>query len=373
MGYNVSNETDFGGLFDEGPAGDELLTVLMDPVVTQVCINRHDQIFYWDQRGSKSLRGNFFADRSAYVAWLNNLLHITDAGYKDVDTALTGVIEASFDPAKTSLHGSIHISTKELTKDEPALTVRKQPNESITLDDMLAQDMMSDEMRLFLQQAMHGRLNIVVAGGSGAGKTTMARALSWFIDPDNRVVTIEDIDELRLADRLPNVVGITTYRLRDELGRVIRETTLEDLVSEALRMRPDRIWVGETRGREAYSLIKACISGHDGSITTVHSDNGAQAVRQLVTYVMESGMPEDVAREQVSRAFQLVVHLGREKMGRRVVREITELFPVVEGTQQRVEKLFEYDAKTETFITKGHPSVHMRIAMQRYSVNYDGV
>jgi pilus assembly protein CpaF len=201
----------------------------------------------------------------------------------------------------------------------------------------------------------------------------MARALSWFIDPDNRVVTIEDIDELRLADRLPNVVGLTTYRLRDELGRKIRETNLEDLVSEALRMRPDRIWVGETRGREAYSLIKACISGHDGSITTVHSDNGAQAVRQLVTYVMESGMPEDVAREQVSRAFQLVVHLGREKMGRRVVREITELYPVIEGTQQRNEKLFDYDPATETFRVRGHASQQLRIAMQRYGVNYDAL
>jgi pilus assembly protein CpaF len=366
----VSDATDYGELFDEEPAGDELLAVLMDPVITQVCINRHDQIFYWDQRGSKSLRGNLFVDRAAYVAWLNQLLTRTDAGYTDVDAALTGVIEASFDPARTSLRGSIHISTKELTKDEPALTVRKQPSESITLDDMLAQDMMSDEMRLFLQQAMHGRLNIIVAGGSGAGKTTMARALSWFIDPDNRVVTIEDIDELRLADRLPNVVGLTTYRLRDEMGRMVRETNLENLVSEALRMRPDRIWVGETRGREAYALIKACISGHDGSITTVHSDNGAQAVRQLVTYVMESGMPEEVAREQVSRAFQLVVHLGREKMGRRVVREITELYPVIEGTQQRNEKLFDYDPTTEAFRTRGHASQQLRIAMQRYGVNY---
>ena len=258
-----------------------------------------------------------------------------------------------------------------MTRGEPALTIRKQPRNFVKLDDMLRQGMMSTEMRLFLQQAVHGRLNIVLSGGSGAGKTTLARALSDYIDPLNRVITVEEIDELHLDEKLQNVVSLTSYRNRDNEGRLVRETTLEDLVREALRMRGDRIWVGETRGREAYALTKACNSGHDGSITTIHADNGPQAVRQLVTYVMESGVTEAVAREQVSRAFHLVVQVTKEKMGRRVVREITELEPVLEGTQQRSTTLFAFDPSRETFVTVGRPSRRLVEAMARYGVNFD--
>lgn len=365
---------DFNDIFSDSDRGSQqMFEILADPGVTQVCINRHDRIFYWDQRGQKALNDGVFGSKDQYINWLNQLLALTDVGYSDVSTAKTSVIEGSFRPDRTSLHGSIHISTRELTRDEPALTVRKQPREIVTLDDMLAQGMMSEDMRLFLQQAVHGRLNILVSGGGGMGKTTMARALSWYVDPANRVVTVEEIDELHLADRLPNVVALTTYRARSDEGTLIRETSLDDLVREGLRMRADRIWVGETRGKEAYALVKACNSGHDGSITTVHADNGAQAVRQLVTYVMEFGLGEDVAREQVSRAFHLVVQLGRERMGRRVIREITELEPVVEGTQQRTSVLYRYDTVSEGFKQESRPSRRLIESLARYGVNYDEV
>lgn len=364
----------FDDIFSSEDRGSQqMFAILADEGVTQVCVNSHNRIFYWDQRGQKAINEEVFGSAAQYTNWLNQLLALTDAGYEDVNTAKTSVIEGSFRPDRTSLHGSIHISTKELTRDEPALTVRKQPREIVTLDDMLTQGMMNEDMRLFLQQAVHGRLNILVSGGGGMGKTTMARALSWYIDPANRVVTVEEIDELHLADRLPNVVALTTYRARSNEGVLIRETSLDDLVREGLRMRADRIWVGETRGKEAYALVKACNSGHDGSITTVHADNGAQAVRQLVTYVMEFGLGEDVAREQVSRAFHLVVQLGRERMGRRVIREITELEPVVEGTQQRTSVLYRYDTATEGFKQESRPSRRLIESLARYGVNYDEI
>jgi len=363
-------------LFDveDNKGTQRMFDILRDPGVTQVCVNRHDRIFYSDQRGQKTVNDRIFAGAPQYIAWLNQLLKLTDAGYSDVTTARTSVIEASFRPDATDIHGSIHISTKELTHDEPALTIRKQPREIVTLDDMLNMHMMSPDMRLFLQQALQGRLNILLSGGSGAGKTTMARALSWYIDPLNRVITVEEIDELHLADRLPNVVSLMTYRSRDEEGRIIRETSLDDLVREGLRMRGDRIWVGETRGKEAYALVKACNSGHDGSITTIHADNAGQAIRQLVTYVMESGLTESVAREQVSRAFHLVVQIGRERMGRRVIREITEVEQgSVEGTQQRINQLYVYDAQTDGFHQVGRPSHRMVEALARYGVNYEDI
>jgi pilus assembly protein CpaF len=350
-----------------------MFAILQDPSVVQICVNRHDRIFYWDGHGQKVVNDRLFASVTQYSAWLNQLLALTDAGWSDVNEARTSVIEASFRADVTDVHGSIHIATSEVTRGEPALTVRKQPRDIVSLDDMLRQGMMNEDMRLFLQQAVHGRLNMVISGGSGAGKTTLSRALSSYIDPANRVITVEEIDELHLQDRLPNIVGMTSYRLRDSEGRVIRETTLEDLVREALRQRGDRIWVGETRGKEAYALCKACNSGHDGSITTIHADNGPQAVRQLVTYVMESGLPEQPAREQVSRAFHLVVQVSKEKMGRRVIREITELEPVLEGNQQRSTTLWAYDPALETFRAVSRPTRRLTEALARYGVNFDDV
>lgn len=362
-------EASLDGLLDVDRGSERMMAILRDPQVTQICVNRHDRIFYSDQRGQKVVNGNLFTP-ATYVKWLNELLRLTDVGYSDVTTAKTSVIEGSFRPGVTDLHGSIHISTAELTRDEPALTIRKQPRTVVSLDDMLRAQMMNDEMRLFLQLAVHGRLNILLSGGSGAGKTTMARALSQFIDPHNRVITVEEIDELHLADSLDNVVGLTTYRQRDGEGRVVREVTLDDLVRESLRMRGDRIWVGETRGKEAYALVKACNSGHDGSITTIHADNGRQAIDQLVTYVMESGLPEGVARSQVSQAFHLVIQVGREKMGRRVIREITELEQVLEGSVQRTIPLFRFNSSTDGFEKVSTPSRRLIESMARYGASY---
>jgi pilus assembly protein CpaF len=363
---------DLNHLFSGDDKGSiRMFTMLRDPNVTQICINRHDRIMYWDQGVQRVVNDQVFQGPTQYVAWLDQLLSYTNSEYHSVVGARVSVIEASFKAEVTDVHGSIHIVTSEVTRGEPALTIRKQPRSFVKLDDMLRQGMMNNEMRLFLQQAVHGRLNIILSGGSGAGKTTLARAFSDYIDPANRIVTVEEIDELHLDEKLPNVVSLTTYRNRDDEGRLVRETSLDDLVREALRMRADRIWVGETRGREAYALAKACNSGHDGSITTVHADNGPQAVRQLVTYVMESGVTEQVAREQVSRAFHLVIQVTKEKMGRRVIREITELEPVLEGTQQRSSTLFSYDSTRETFNTVGRPSRRIIESLARYGVNYE--
>lgn len=367
--------SDLDDLFSEHDKGSQrMFGLLRDPDVIQIEANAHNRIFFTTADGRKqAIAEQVFAGEEQYVSWLNQLCAMTDVGYRSVTEARTSVIEGSFRSDLTDVHGSIHIATREISPGEPALTVRKQPRDVITLDDMLRQGMMSDDMRLFLQQAVQGRLNILVSGGSGAGKTTLARALSWYVDPSNRVITAEEIDELHLADRLPNVVPLTTYRYRDEQGRVVRETSLEDLVRESLRMRGDRVWVGETRGKEAYALVKACNSGHDGSITTIHADNGPQAIRQLVTYVMESGLAEDVAREQVARAFHIVVQITREKMGRRVIREITELEPVLEGTQQRTIPLYEFNLDAEAFYQLSRPTNRLIQALQRYGANYDAV
>lgn len=347
--------------------------VLNDVNVSQIVANNHHQVFVTYTNGEVVHLEAVFPSPETYVAWLDELLQLTDAGVVALGGYRGSVIEGSFLASRTNLYGSLHIATAEITRGDPVLTVRKQPRQVLTLDDLWRAGMMDTEMRHFLELAVRGRLNILISGGSGAGKTTLARALSWFIDPANRVLTCEEIDELHLADRLPNVPALTTYRLRDEMGRVVRETSLEDLVREALRMRADRIWVGESRGKEAFALVKAANSGHDGCVTTIHADDGQQAVKQLVTYVMEAGVPEEVARDQVARAFHLVVQIQKGELGSRKITEITELEPVREGSEQRRNVLYAYNPETRGFVRVGQPSARLREAARRYNVNLEDV
>lgn len=364
-----ASNADLDGLFETDTGTERLMGMLRDPSIQDIRINAADRVFFTNATGSKMLGERIFGSKEHYCRAINALMALTDVGYTDVASAQTTFIEGSFRSDRTDVKGSIFITTGELTRGEPAVVIRKQPTGLVTLDQMLDQQMMSADMRLFLELAVRGRLNIVLAGGSGAGKTTMARALSWFIDPNQRVITVEEVDELHLDDRLPNVVSLTTFREAAEDGSVRRHDDLEDLVRHALRMRGDRIWVGETRGKEAYALVKACLSGHDGSVTTVHANDGAQAVRQLVSYVMESDMTEDVARDQVAGAFHLAVHVSRVQLGRRVITEIVELEPTREGNEQRRNVLWKYDHDSESFIRTGLPSIRLRQAMGRHNVN----
>lgn len=346
-----------------------LMALLQDPSVQDIRCNSHNKVFFTDHTGGKFI-DRLFAGPAQYVQFIDQLLQLTDVGYRNLAEAKTSVIEGSFRADKTNVKGSVFVATTEVTRGEPVLVIRKQPATIITLDQMLEQQMMSVDMRLFLEMAVRGRLNILISGGSGAGKTTLARALSYFVDPNQRVVTCEEIDELHLDDRLNNVVALTSFRELDERGSVVREETLEDLVRHALRMRADRVWVGEVRGREAYALVKACLSGHDGSVTTLHANHAAQAIKQLVSYVMESGMTEEVARDQVSQAFHIAVQIQQVKLGRRVITEIVELEQTREGNEQRRHDLWRYDMATDSFQRLGNPSPRLRQTLERNNVNY---
>ena len=356
-------------LFNTDKGAQRMTSILRDQGVTQIVINRHDAVFYTDSTGPKKAEG-VFTGPAQYKAWLNELLTLTDAGYTDVSAAQASVIEGSFDPIRTGLHGSIHVCTTELTRGEPALTVRKQPRGIVTLDMMLRHGMLDEAMVLFLQQCVRGRSNILISGGTGAGKTTMARALSAYIDPNQRIVSIEDIAELYLTDRLPNVVSLTAFKKVSPDGAVVRRVGLPELVEESLRMRGERIWVGEVRGSEALALVKAANSGHDGCITTIHADDSAQAGRQLLAYTMEGGMPEEVARDQAARAFQIVVQISKTRMDRRVISEITEVEPVREGVEQRRNPLWKYDPSTDSWKTLSQPTPRLLEMWARYGVNW---
>jgi pilus assembly protein CpaF len=204
-----------------------------------------------------------------------------------------------------------------LALDGPLLTIRKFARSPLSVDDLLALGSISPGQADLLARCVRGRLNVVVSGGTGTGKTTLLNALAGFIDPSERIVTVEDAAELRLPQ--PHVARLESRPPNVE-GR--GEVTLRALVRNVLRMRPDRIIVGEVRGGEALDMLQAMNTGHDGSLTTVHASSPADAVRRIEMMALMAGLdlPHLAVREQVAAAVDVIVHLVRDGDGARRVR-----------------------------------------------------
>jgi pilus assembly protein CpaF len=201
--------------------------------------------------------------------------------------------------------------------DGPLLTIRKFARAPFRVEDLVAAGSLTTAQADMLERCVRGRLNVVVSGGTGTGKTTLLNALAGFIDPAERIVTVEDAAELRLPQ--PHVARLESRPPNVE-GR--GEVTLRALVRNALRMRPDRIVVGEVRGGEALDMLQAMNTGHDGSLTTVHASSPADAVRRIETMALMAGLdlPHVAVREQVASAVDVIVHLVRDGEGSRRVR-----------------------------------------------------
>jgi pilus assembly protein CpaF len=201
--------------------------------------------------------------------------------------------------------------------DGPLLTIRKFARSPLGVPELIASGSLSAAQAELLARCVRSRLNIVVSGGTGTGKTTLLNALAGFIDPSERIVTVEDAAELRLPQ--PHVARLESRPPNVE-GR--GEVTLRALVRNALRMRPDRIVVGEVRGGEALDMLQAMNTGHDGSLTTVHASSPADAVRRIETMALMAGLdlPHVAVREQVAAAVDVIAHLVREGDGSRRLR-----------------------------------------------------
>lgn len=203
-----------------------------------------------------------------------------------------------------------------------SISIRKFSDKAISLDKMAEQGNISPNMLLFLQIASRCRLNVIVSGGTGAGKTTLLNALSQLIDPGERIVTIEDSAELRLQQ--PHVVRLESRPANIE-GE--GEIAIRDLLKNALRMRPDRIVVGECRGGEAFDMMQAMNTGHDGSMSTLHANTASDALSRMENMVLMAGhkLPNDVIRRYIADAVDLIVHVSRMRDGIRRVTQITEV------------------------------------------------
>lgn len=303
--------------------------LLQDPIITEVMVNGHDKVYVERHGRIEKTQVTFENDE--------HLMRIID---RIVAPLGRRVDEASpMVDARLPSGYRVNATIPPLSLDGPLLTIRKFATTPYTAQDLIANGTFTSTLVSLLKACVEARLNIVISGGTGTGKTTLLNVISAFIPEYERIITIEDTAELQLKQehvvhlekRPPNVEGKG-------------EVPIRQLVINALRMRPDRIIVGESRGGEALDMLQAMNTGHDGSMTTIHSNSPRDTLRRIETMVLMAGMelPLRAIREQVASAIDMVVHLERLRDGTRRVTQVTEV-QGMEGDTITLQDLFEFE------------------------------
>jgi len=301
-----------GDIADEIVGFGPIEPLLEDPAVTEVMINGPRKVFF-EQRGQLHLSNRVFRDDD----------HIMRIVEKIVVPINRRIDESSpMVDARLPDGSRVNAIIPPLAVDGPTITIRKFSRDPLTVDDLVSFGTLIPEMVDFLRACIRTRLNVIVSGGTGSGKTTLLNVLSSFIPPTERVVTIEDPCELQMRQR--HVIRLETRPPNVE-GR--GQVTQRDLMRNALRMRPDRIIVGEVRAGEAFDMLQAMNTGHDGSLTTAHANAPRDAIARVENMVLMAGLdlPIRAIREQVASALDLVVHVSRLSDGTRRVTHVTEV------------------------------------------------
>jgi pilus assembly protein CpaF len=303
--------------------------LVRDPDVTEIMVNGPDAV-YVERGGRIYWTGASFANEDQLRRIIDKIVgrvgRRIDESSPYVDARLPDGSRVNAIIPPLAIHGS-------------ALTIRKFSTEPYTAEDLVEFGTLPPDLVEMLDACVRGRLNILVSGGTGAGKTTTLNVLSSFLPDDERIITIEDSAELRLQQ--PHVVSLE-YRPPNIEGR--GEVTIRDLVRNALRMRPDRIVVGEVRGGEALDMLQAMNTGHDGSISTIHANSPRDALSRLETMTLMAGMDLGVraVREQIAAALNLIIHQARMKDGVRRFTHVTEIVGM-EGDIITTQDLFLFD------------------------------
>ncbi|HEX9697627.1 MAG TPA: CpaF family protein [Actinomycetota bacterium] len=302
---------------------------LQDPTVTEVMVNGPYTV-YIEREGKIVRTPAQFLDEA-------HLRHTID---KIVGRVGRRIDEASpYVDARLPDGSRVNAAIPPIMLDGPVLTIRKFSREPFKAQDLVAFGTMSAKLSSFLEASVRGKINIIISGGTGAGKTSTLNVVSSFIPENERIITIEDSAELRLNQ--PHVVRAESRPPNIE-GR--GQVSIRDLVRNSLRMRPDRIVVGEVRGGEALDMLQAMNTGHDGSISTAHANTPRDALSRLETMCLMAGMdlPVRAIREQIASAVQLIVHQSRLKDGTRRITHVTEVVGM-EGDVITLQDLFLFD------------------------------
>jgi pilus assembly protein CpaF len=312
-------------LFGLGP----LESLLTDPSISDILVNRFDLV-YVEREGRLEETDVVFQDDR----------HLHQIIERIVSSVGRRIDESSPMVDARLLDGSrVNAIIPPLALDGPVLSIRRFRTDRLGAQDLVGRDSMTQPMLDFLRAAVACRLNILISGGTGAGKTTLLNVLSGFIGDRERIVTIEDAAELMLRQR--HVIRLETRPANIEGKGAVRQ---RDLVVNALRMRPDRIVVGEVRGQEALDMLQAMNTGHDGSLTTVHANSARDALYRLDTMVAMANLniPEKAVRHQIASALDLVIQVTRLSDGTRKVTSVTEITGM-EGDVITMQDLFLFD------------------------------
>ena len=312
-------------VFGLGP----LEPLLQDPTISDILVNTHRQV-YIERKGQLELTSVTFKDD-------NHLYHIID---KIVSQVGRRIDESSpMVDARLSDGSRVNAVIPPLAVDGPLMSIRRFGTDKLLPDDLVAKKSVTRGMMDVLKGAVNSRLNVIVSGGTGSGKTTMLNALSAYISPTERVVTIEDAAELQLKQ--PHVVRLETRPPNIEGEGAIRQ---RELLINSLRMRPDRIVIGECRGEEALDMLQAMNTGHDGSMTTIHANTPRDVITRLEVMVnlAAANIPVTAIRSQIASAVDLIVQVERLSDGTRRCRSLTEV-TTMEGDMVMLQDLFVFE------------------------------
>ncbi|AZN43008.1 CpaF family protein [Paenibacillus albus] len=309
--------------------GLDLLQPLMDdPSITEIMINGHEELFV-ERAGKLSRLPSAFESRER----LEDLIQTVVAAVNRVVNESSPIVDARLK------NGSrVHIVLPPIALKGPTMTIRKFPEQPLQMEDLIAREALSENAAVLLEALVKSKYNIFISGGTGSGKTTFLNALSQFIPADERIVTIEDAAELQIGS-VPNLVSLETRNANTEGKGAI---SMRELIRASLRMRPNRIIVGEVRGGECIDMLQAMNTGHDGSLSTGHSNSARDMVARLETMSLSGAdLPIGVIRQQISSAIDIIVHLARLRDRSRRVTEISEVVGV-SGGEVMIEPIYQF-------------------------------
>ena len=359
-GYDLTSEqlSYIYNLIDNEVNGYGPLTELLkDKEITEIMVNSPNEIYI-------ELDGKVIKDDT--VSFINNehIVRVVQRLIQPIGKTID--IAHPMVDARLEDGSRLNAILPPLSLNGPVVTIRKFKSELANIEDLLRTGTLTPYMARFLEACVHAKLNILVVGGTGAGKTTLLNVLSSFCDPDDRIITIEDAAELKLKQE--HVISLETRTNNYENEGAI---TIRDLVINSLRMRPDRIIVGEVRGKEAFDMLQAMNTGHEGSMTTMHANGPADALNRLETMVLMNGVeiPVTAIREYIESAIQIVVQVSRLSDGRRRVTSINEITGLENGEIKQKE-IFKFrqtgvlsngDVDGEFLLHKYIPKVYAKI------------
>lgn len=312
---------------------DVLQKYIDDPDITEIMVNGKDNIFIEKNGILIKTESALFKEEK-----LNNLiLQIVSKCNRRVNES-SPIVDARLEDGSR-----VNVVMSPISIDGSAVTIRKFPKNPITMETLVKINSISEEAVDFLRRLIVAGYNIFISGGTGSGKTTFLNALSAFIPREERIITIEDSAELQLLNK-PNLVRLET---RNQNAEGCTQISIRDLIKTSLRMRPDRIVVGEVRGEEAVDLLQCLNTGHDGSMSTGHANSASDMLSRLETMVlMGMDLPIGAVRRQIASGIDILVHLGRLRDKSRKVLQIVEILDFKDG-EIRLNTLFEYEEMGE--------------------------